>query len=409
MMSAGSMSLVNWMRWNWRPSVRASTWARVVLPTPGRSSISRWPPASRQASARRTCCSLPRMMPLAASIARSIGPARTLRGSISAFLRSMRRLYLMRYDENVMPTALVTHAECLRHDMGAHHPERPERLSAIEDQLIASGLAPYLERHEAPLATDEQLERVHPREYVQAIREAAPSRGTVHLDPDTAMNPYTLPAAPRAAGAAVLATDLVLGGKAASAFCPVRPPGHHACRARSMGFCIFNNVAVAARHAMHAHGLERVAIIDFDVHHGNGTEEIFEGDPHVLMASTFQHPFYPYSGTEMPAENMVNVPLPAGAGSREFREAVTKAWIPALDEFKPQLVLFSAGFDAHAEDDMAMLRFSDSDYAWVTEQVKAVAERHAGGRMVSLLEGGYSLSALGRSAVQHIKVLAGLN
>ena len=213
----------------------------------------------------------------------------------------------------------------------------------------------------------------------------------------------------RAAGAAVLGVDLVLSKKFSSSFSAVRPPGHHACRARSMGFCIFNNVAVAARHAQEAHGLERVAVIDFDVHHGNGTEDIFEGDESVLMASIFQHPFYPYSGTDMPASNMVNVPLPAGAGSREFRQAVQREWIPALDEFRPQLVLFSAGFDAHAEDDMAMLRFGDADYGWVTEQLKSVAERHAGGRMVSMLEGGYALSALGRSAVQHIKVMAGLS
>ena len=308
-----------------------------------------------------------------------------------------------------MGTAFVTHSDCLKHDMGAHHPECPERLGAIEDQLIASGVAQYLVRHEAPLATDEQLARVHPLDYVRAIRQAAPHQGTVHLDPDTAMNPHTLDAALRAAGAGILAVDLVLKNEVKTAFCSVRPPGHHACRARPMGFCIFNNVAVAARHAVQAHGLERIAVIDFDVHHGNGTEDVFEGDPHVLMASTFQHPFYPYSGTDQPAPNMVNVPLAAGAGSREFREAVREAWVPALDEFRPELIIFSAGFDAHVEDDMAMLRFADSDYAWVTEQVKVIAERHADGRMVSLLEGGYSLSALGRSAVQHIKVLAGLN
>ena len=297
----------------------------------------------------------------------------------------------------------------MKHEMGAHHPEQPARLSAIEDQLIASGIAPHLARYEAPLATDEQLARVHPIEYVQAIREASPSRGTVHLDPDTAMNPYTLQAALRAAGAAVLAVELILTNKASTAFCAVRPPGHHACRFRPMGFCIFNNVAVAARHALRAHGLERVAIVDFDVHHGNGTEEIFEGDDEVLMASIFQHPFYPYSGTDNPASNMFNVPLAAGAGSRELREAVTETWLPALEEFRPQLILFSAGFDAHSEDDMAMLRFTDGDYAWVTSQVKQVAQRHAQGRMASLLEGGYALSALGRSVVQHVRVLAGLD
>jgi acetoin utilization deacetylase AcuC-like enzyme len=308
-----------------------------------------------------------------------------------------------------MSTAFITHADCLRHDMGAGHPEQPARLSAIEDQLIASGIDAYLQRHEAPLATDEQLARVHPAEYVRAIREAAPESGTVHLDPDTAMNPHSLNAALRAAGAAVLAVDLVVGKQARTAFCSVRPPGHHACRARPMGFCIFNNVAVAACHALEAHGLKRVAIIDFDVHHGNGTEDIFAGNPAVLMASTFQHPFYPYSGTEMPASNMVNVPLAAGAGSQQFQEAVTRYWLPALDEFRPQLILFSAGFDAHVEDDMAMLQLKDADYRWVTEQVKAVADRHANGHIVSMLEGGYSLSALGRSVVQHLRVLAGLN
>ena len=308
-----------------------------------------------------------------------------------------------------MSTAFITHADCLKHDMGAHHPERPARLTAIEDQLIASGLAAHLTRYEAPLATDEQLARVHPADYVRAIREVSPHSGTVHLDPDTAMNPFTLHAALRAAGAAVLAVDLVIQKKVNSAFCAVRPPGHHACRARPMGFCIFNNVAVAARHAIEQHGLERVAIIDFDVHHGNGTEDIFEGDEHVLMASIFQHPFYPYSGTDSPASNMVNIPLVAGSGSKEFRNAVREDWIPALNEYQPELVIFSAGFDAHAEDEMAMLRFTDADYGWVTSQMRDVAERHARGRMVSMLEGGYALSALGRSAVQHIKVMSGLS
>jgi acetoin utilization deacetylase AcuC-like enzyme len=293
--------------------------------------------------------------------------------------------------------------------MGAHHPEQPARLSAIDDQLISSGIAPHLERYDAPLATDEQLARVHPLEYVRAIRDSAPEEGTVHLDPDTAMNRYTLDAALRAAGAGVMATDLVVTKKATTAFCPVRPPGHHACRSRAMGFCIFNNVAVAARHAIEVHGLERVAIVDFDVHHGNGTEDIFEHDEHVVMASIFQHPFYPYSGTDDPAPNMFNVPLAAGSGSREFRAAVTKIWLPALEDFRPEMVFFSAGFDAHTEDDMAMLRFTDGDYGWVTEQVKAIAERYSAGRIVSLLEGGYALNALGRSAVQHIRVLAGLN
>jgi acetoin utilization deacetylase AcuC-like enzyme len=321
----------------------------------------------------------------------------------------MRGFYWIGYDGPAVTTAFITHADCLKHDMGRGHPERPERLGAIEDQLIASGIEKLLVRHEAPLATDEQLARVHPIEYVRAVREAAPEHGTVHLDPDTAMNPHSLNAALRAAGAAVLATDLVMNGEASSAYCNVRPPGHHACRARPMGFCIFNNVAVAARHAMHAHGVERVVIVDFDVHHGNGTEDIFSDEEGVLMVSTFQHPFYPYSGTEDPAPNMVNVPLSAGAGSKQFREAVTRHWIPALEHFRPQLVIFSAGFDAHAEDDMAMLRLVDDDYGWVTAQLKAVADRDAGGRIVSMLEGGYSLSALGRSAVQHLRVLAGLN
>jgi acetoin utilization deacetylase AcuC-like enzyme len=291
--------------------------------------------------------------------------------------------------------------------MGRYHPECPARLSAIEDHLIASGIGALLQRHEAPEARISELARVHPLEYIEAIREAAPEHGIVHLDPDTAMCPHTLSAALRAAGAAVQATDLVVGGRSASAFCAVRPPGHHATRTRAMGFCIFNNVAVAVRHALEHHGLERVAVVDFDVHHGNGTEDIFGGDERVVMASIFQHPFYPYSGTEDPAPNMANVPLAAGSGGDELREAVEQVWIPALEAHRPQMIFISAGFDAHVEDDMAMLRFTEADYAWVTRRIKDVADRHAQGRIVSVLEGGYALSALGRSVVAHLKVLGG--
>ena len=307
-----------------------------------------------------------------------------------------------------MATAFITHADCLRHDMGSYHPECPGRLTAIEDQLIASGIGPYLERHDAPLASMAQLERAHAAEYIEALRAAAPQRGIVHLDPDTAMNPFTWSASLRAAGAVVLATDLVCSGRADNAFCSVRPPGHHATRNRSMGFCLFNNVAVGMLHALATHGVERIAVIDFDVHHGNGTENIFSNDERVLMASTFQHPFYPYSGTGVIAENMVNVPLPAGTGSEGFQRAVDDTWLPALEQFAPQMVYFSAGFDAHIEDDMAGMRLTDADYAWVTRKVKAIADRHAQGRIVSVLEGGYNLSALGRSVVQHLRVLGEL-
>jgi acetoin utilization deacetylase AcuC-like enzyme len=306
-----------------------------------------------------------------------------------------------------MATAFITHAACLGHDMGSYHPECPSRLSAIDDQLISSGVGQYLQHHDAPLATIDQLARVHPRDYIEMLQAAAPAQGIVHLDPDTAMSPGTWEAALRAAGAAVFATDLVLEGRAENAFCSVRPPGHHATRTRAMGFCFFNNVAVAAKHALEEHGLERVAVIDFDVHHGNGTEDIFADDERVLMVSTFQHPFYPYSGTDDPARNMVNVPLPAGTGSAGFREAVERRWIPALEDHQPQMVFFSAGFDAHIEDDMAMMRLVDGDYAWVTQQVKNVVDRSGGGRIVSVLEGGYALSALGRSVVQHLRVLGG--
>jgi acetoin utilization deacetylase AcuC-like enzyme len=304
--------------------------------------------------------------------------------------------------------AFITHPDCLLHDMGRGHPECAARLSAIDDQLIASGLSNYLLHAEAPLAGREQLQRVHGADYIESIENRAPRSGVVHLDPDTAMCPDTLKAAQRAAGAAVLATDMVIKGQAQTAFCSVRPPGHHAERGRAMGFCLFNNVAVAAAHALDHHGLKRVAIADFDVHHGNGTEQIFRADERVLMVSTFQHPFYPYSGIDGYSERMVNIPLAAYSGGAEFRAAVQQHWLPALEKFKPEMLFISAGFDAHRDDEMAMLRFIEADYAWVTQQLKAVADKYAQGRIVSMLEGGYELHALGRSAAAHIKALGGI-
>jgi acetoin utilization deacetylase AcuC-like enzyme len=307
-----------------------------------------------------------------------------------------------------MPTAIITHPDCLLHDMGDWHPECPARLTAIQDQLIASGLLPYLLELDAPKATEEQLQRVHSTRHIAAIKRLSPESGIVQIDPDTAMNEHTLNAALRAAGAVVLATDLVLEEKINSAFCNVRPPGHHAEREHAMGFCFFNNVAVGVAHALQRHGLERVAVVDFDVHHGNGTEDIFRDDSRVMMVSTFQHPFYPYSGTEGRSQHMVNIPLGAYSGGDAFRAAVRSQWLPALEAFAPQLIYFSAGFDAHREDEMASLKLVETDYAWVTEEVRQMAERHCAGRMISVLEGGYSLHALGRSVAVHIKVLAGL-
>lgn len=311
-------------------------------------------------------------------------------------------------DSAAMTTALIRHTDCLRHDMGHHHPECPARLGAVEDQLIASGLMQALDVHDAPLATREQLLRVHSEAHLDALDEMAPDQGIAHVDPDTAMNPYTLKAAYRAAGAAVLATDLVCGGRADNAFCNVRPPGHHAERRRAMGFCFFNNIAVAAAHALAVHGLERVAVIDFDVHHGNGTEEIFAEDGRVVMVSIFQHPFYPYSGAEPRSERMVNVPLPAYSAGRQFREAVDRHWWPALEQFDPQMLFVSAGFDAHRDDDMASMGLVEADYAWITGSLMDFAARRCDGRIVSTLEGGYELHALGRSVATHVRVLAGL-
>jgi len=304
-----------------------------------------------------------------------------------------------------LTTAFISHPSFLLHEMGPYHPECPERLSAISDRLIAAGLDAYMFHYTAPAATRDQIARVHGAQYIDEIDAVSPQEGLHFIDPDTAMNPHTLQAARHAAGAAVFAVDLVMRGECRTAFCAVRPPGHHAERNRAMGFCVYNSVAVGAAHALAAHGLSRVAIVDFDVHHGNGTEDIFSNDPRVLMVSTFQHPLYPYCGTQDPAPNMVNVPLSAGSGGDEFRAAVRDHWLPALEAHRPQLVFISAGFDAHREDPLAGLKFTESDYAWVTRELVGVADRHAGGRIVSLLEGGYSLSALGRSAAEHVREL----
>lgn len=305
-----------------------------------------------------------------------------------------------------MTIAYITHRDCLLHDMGAHHPECPGRLGAIQDRLIAAGLDLYLSYHDAPVATEEQLLRAHAKSYIDMIYASVPENGIYHLDPDTAMSPGTLKAALRAAGAGVLATDLVMKGEVPAAFCAVRPPGHHAERAKSMGFCFFNNVAIAARHALDAWGLQRVAVVDFDVHHGNGTEEILGGDMRVLMVGIFQHPFYPYCGTDNPAPNMCNVPVKAGTRGDGFRAIVSEQWLPRLAAFAPEMIFISAGFDAHYEDDMASMGLVESDYAWVTERLLEVARTSGQGRIVSMLEGGYALSALARSVTAHIKALA---
>jgi len=307
-----------------------------------------------------------------------------------------------------MVTAFISHPDTLLHVMDGAHPESPARITAIKNALSTSDLLEKLQIHDAPQATDEQLCRVHTPEYVRYIHRVSPKAGLVRLDADTAMGPMTLPAALHAAGAAVLATDLVMAGKVNNAFCCVRPPGHHAGRSNAAGFCIFNNVAVGVAHAVQHHGLDRVAIVDFDVHHGDGTEDIFRSNSHVMLCSTFQHPFYPGRGPDSRTERMINVPLPAYTDGKAFRKAVESEFRPALERFQPQMVFVSAGFDAHADDPLAQLRLNDGDYVWVTEFIKEIAEYFAEGRIVSTLEGGYQLQALAASATAHIRTLAGI-
>ncbi len=331
-----------------------------------------------------------------------------------------------------MNTAFFSHPDCRLHEMGDWHPESPARLQAIEDQLIASRLLPLLDCREAPLASHAQLLRVHTPEAIARVREQVPGTGEAGatgttgttgtaqvaggpyyaLDADTLLNPHSWQAALRAAGAAVAATDAVIAGEVGNAFCAVRPPGHHATPTTPMGFCLLNNVAIAARHAMDVHRLERIAIVDFDVHHGNGTEDAFAGDERMLMVSFFQHPLYPYTGTHPEGKtpkNLVNIPVPAYTRGDVVRELVRQHWLPALNEHRPQMIFISAGFDAHREDDIASMGLVEADYAWMTRQLVAVANQWSEGRIVSCLEGGYSLSALGRSVAAHLRVLAGLD
>ena len=312
-----------------------------------------------------------------------------------------------------MSTAYFTHADCRRHDMGQGHPECPARLDAIEDHFLATGLADVLARHDdAPGARAEDLGHAHTGLYLAEIGETfdrvAESGALAQVDPDTAACVHTRQAALRAAGAAVAATDLVIDGRAENAFCAIRPPGHHATRDAAMGFCFYNNVAIAARHALDVRGLERVAIVDFDVHHGNGTEDIIAGDERVLMVSIFQDQLYPFSGNEPMASNMLNVPVPAYTKGGEVREIVDQQWLPLLEKFRPQMIFVSAGFDAHRDDDLGRLGLVEADYEWITRRLVDVAKRHAQGRIVSCLEGGYNLGALARSAAAHVRVLAGV-
>ena len=311
-----------------------------------------------------------------------------------------------------MSTAFYSHTDCRLHDMGEGHPECPQRLGAIDDFLYASGLDIALERIDAPLADLKDLALAHTSRYVSELHElleqVEASGERRMMDPDTVANCGTWKAALRAAGAAVAATDAVIDGRFKNAFCAVRPPGHHATRDAAMGFCFFNNVAVAVRHALDVRGLVRVAVVDFDVHHGNGTEDILAGDDRVLMVSFFQHPLYPDNGGVPMGTNMINLPIPAYTRGPEIRDLIEANWMPALESFRPQMLFISAGFDAHREDDLAQLGLVEADYEWITQRVMGVAQRHAGGRIVSCLEGGYNLSALGRSVAAHVRALAGV-
>lgn len=307
-----------------------------------------------------------------------------------------------------MPTAYITHPACTKHCMVPGHPEDPARVHAIENRLISQRLLDLTAVYEAPEATRKQIERVHDHDYIQSLIDMSPAAGLAHIDPDTYMNPATLPAARRAAGAAVLGVDLVMQGAAQNAFCNVRPPGHHAERAQAMGFCFINNAAVAAAHALVGHGINRVAVLDFDVHYGNGTRDIFLDDERVMLCSIYERDLYPFVNVPPVENHHVNSALPGRGFARGMREAVEDVWAPALNRFAPQLFVLSAGFDAHREDELSRGDMTETDYKWITEWIMSSANRHAGGRVVSTLEGGYALDALARSAVEHIRCLMGV-
>ncbi|MDO8342547.1 MAG: histone deacetylase family protein [Cellvibrio sp.] len=314
-----------------------------------------------------------------------------------------------------MIATLISHPSCQQHLMPAGHPECPARIDAIANQLMANGIDGLLYHREAPAATDEQLLRVHSLDHLHAITRAIPDEGIYFFADDVYLSPQTLSAARHAAGAAAMGVDMVMRGETDAVFCNVRPPGHHAERARAMGFCIFNNVAIAAAHALAVYGLERVAVIDFDVHHGNGTQDIFLDDSRVLFCSSFQFPFYPNTNIDDVPAHIINTPLPATCRSEGFRSAISEQWFPALEKFKPQLMLISAGFDAYIDDDMSSISLVEQDYSWITQKLRAlmddskqlVPEQQCKG-IVSTLEGGYDLLGLGRCAVAHIKALAKL-
>lgn len=304
-----------------------------------------------------------------------------------------------------MSTAYITHYYCEKHNMGDEHPESPKRIGAIHDRLIAGQLLDYLRWLEAEPASIEQLIAAHDKAYVESIFAKAPQEGHLELEPETLLMPHSLDAAKYAAGAVIKAVDLVMSGQMQNAFCSVRPPGHHAEVDRAMGFCFFNNIAVGAKHAIKEYNLKRVAIVDFDVHHGNGTEAIFNADPTVLYASSYQHPFFPYADPGKSHDNILHMPLEAGTGSDGFRAVMEAELFPRLADFNPELIMISAGFDAHKSDPMGQLRLEDSDFKWITERLVGLAEEHCQGRIVSVLEGGYHLDALGRAAFNHIRAL----